>query len=59
MANHPQSHKKRVFKGSRKKLSRKVATVRGEDSSLTSRQAVGKAAGILASRAKKKRKRKK
>jgi len=50
--------KRRVFKGSQKRLSRKVAIVRRESPSLTARQAVGKAAGILAHRNKKKRKRK-
>ncbi len=46
---------KKVFKGSQKELSEKVAIVRKEDPSLTRRQAVGKAAGILALRKKKKR----
>jgi len=60
MAGHINSprKKKKVFKGSKKKLSQKVAIVRREDSGLTSRQAVGKAAGILAQRAKKKRRKK-
>jgi len=61
MASHPLKNthrKKKVFKGSKKRLSKKVATVRREDSSLTARQAVGKAAGILASRDKKRRRRK-
>ena len=37
----------------RKKLSRKIAKVRRDDPKLTSRQAVGKAAGILRGRKKK------
>ena len=53
---HRSSHKsKKVFKGGKKKLSAKIAKVRREDPSLTARQATGKAAGILAQRAKKKR----
>lgn len=46
---------RKVFRGSRKKLSQKVAVVRRESPGLSARQAVGKAAGILASRAKKRR----
>lgn len=38
---------------SSKKLSRKIATVRREDPSLTSKQAAGKAAGILKQRTRK------
>ena len=47
---------KKVFKGSKKKLSRKVAKVRREDPSLSAKQAVGKASGILAHKEKKKSK---
>ncbi len=38
---------------SQKKLSRKIAKVRRDDPSLTTKQAVGKAAGILRNRRKK------
>lgn len=48
------AHKKqRPVPGGQKALSAKIAQVRREDPSLTSRQAAGKAAGIL--RAKKKK----
>lgn len=47
MALHGKAHL------SRKKLSRKVAKVKRDKPSLTNRQAVGKAAGILRGRRKK------
>jgi len=49
--------RRKVFKGSQQRLSRKIAIVRSEDPKLTIRQVVGKAAGILAQRDKKRRKR--
>lgn len=49
---------KKMFKGSQQKLSAKVSKVRRDDPSLTEKQAVGKAAGILAGEEKQKRRKK-
>lgn len=58
MAGHKNGsghNKNKRFKGGKKKLSSKVSKVRRDDPSLSAKQAVGKAAGILRARKKKRK----